>query len=80
MKYQPLKNYLQQKNVTKVTMEFKEIEQILGFPLPRSANVYSAWWDNQSFSHSHARAWIESNRRTNELDLNNKHVSFIKNQ
>jgi len=78
MKYQLLKSFLQQQNVEKVTMQFEEIEKVLGFSLPKSAYIYSAWWDNQSDSHSHTRAWIESNRRTTEVDLINKHVSFIK--
>ena len=35
---------------------FREIEDILGFPLPDSARLYPAWWSNGD-RHSHALAW-----------------------
>ena len=48
-KYERLETYLhnKQKSVENVSLSFKQIDQILGAPLPRSAYTYREWWSNQ---------------------------------
>ena len=41
---------------------FREIEGVLGFALPDSARLYSAWWSNGD-RHSHALAWVAAGFR-----------------
>lgn len=78
-KYQPLGDHLTSSRLAKVTMSFREIEDALGFPLPRSARLYPAWWANErSGSHSHARSWLNANYQTVDLDIGRARVTFVR--
>lgn len=44
--YDPLRDYLQQKTVVEFTLTFDEIEEILGFALPR-ASQRASWWEKE---------------------------------
>ena len=58
--------------------KFQEIEAILGFPLPRSAYSYPAWWSNQSGDgHTQSQSWQSAGWRTGEVDLANQQVTFF---
>ena len=58
---------------------FDEIEAILGFPLPRSAYAYPAWWANQNTpGHSQNFGWKSVGWKTEGLDLNRRRVTFRK--
>jgi len=43
-KYDPLGDYLKKRNLPEFVLSFEEIEDILGFALPRSARR-AEWWD-----------------------------------
>jgi hypothetical protein len=77
-KYEPLSRVLSQRDVSRVRMSFNEIEKHLGFKLPRSAYEYEAWWSNNGTGHSHAKAWLESGWRTEEVDISGKKVTFAR--
>lgn len=63
---------------TEVTYNFKNIEEILGFLLPRSARTYMAWWANDH-SHSHANGgWLSYGWRVRSVDLVTEIVTFNK--
>ncbi|MCA0987229.1 DUF7662 domain-containing protein [Guptibacillus algicola] len=70
-KYGALQDYLRSKitEQEEIWLTFGEIESILGFPLPRSASTYNAWWANEMKSHSHARAWLEVGFKVEGLKL-----------
>ncbi len=55
-KYQPLTAYLADLPTDRVTLTLAAIEQIIGAPLPRSAQARH-WWANTS-SWSWSRAWL----------------------
>lgn len=74
--YALLYDYLQKTDLNKITMTFFELEQVLGFILPRSACTYSAWWANGG--HSHAHAWLDAGYKVERIDLRTKTVSFYK--
>ena len=63
-KYEPLEIYLQSKVLKSrsISLSFKEIENIIGSSLPKSAYIYREWWANQkdSSSRSQAKAWLAS--------------------
>lgn len=61
-KYEALEIYLHDQAAIRaqVTMSFKEIEAVIGAPLPRSAFTYREWWSNQKeySSRPQAKAWL----------------------
>ncbi len=59
--YTPLSRFLQDLSdgVTALEMPFKNVESILGRPLPASARRHNAWWANDSTSHTQSKAWLE---------------------
>ena len=56
-KYDPLKRHLQERPRGEFSLTFKQIEEVLGFPLPNSAQR-PQWWANVTGgSHSQSQAW-----------------------
>jgi hypothetical protein len=49
-KYDPLCDYLKKQNQPDFVLSFEEIEDILGFALPRSAQR-AEWWDDDTPEH-----------------------------
>lgn len=78
-KYINLASHLGGLQANKWTVSFAEIEGILGFPLPKSAYEYPAWWANQTGEgHSHCGSWMRMGWRTENLNLSKREVTFIK--
>lgn len=63
-KYEPLELHLRliPSTVQKASLSFREIERILGAPLPESATTHRAWWANQRGSklRPQAHAWLSA--------------------
>jgi hypothetical protein len=59
-KYAPLQRDLQARTRVDTEVSFAEIEEILGFRLPRSAHEHNAWWSNERETHVQARAWMDA--------------------
>lgn len=58
-KYRPLAEYLFDKNEKKIIMTYKEIEEILGLTLPKTAYKYpQSFWANTE-THSYSSAWMK---------------------
>lgn len=82
-KYENLENYLAHRSKTnwQISLSFKEVEQIIGAPLPRSAYVYREWWSNQSDTSNRpqARAWIRAGYLVEQVNQKQSYgsVSFI---
>lgn len=76
-RYQPLADFLAAKKTGQWDASFAEIEDRLGFPLPRSAYRYPAWWANQSGEgHSQTKGWRSVGWKTTKLDLERRRVTF----
>jgi hypothetical protein len=75
-KYKALPQFLAEKNRPIHRMSFREIENILGFKLPKSAYQHEAWWSNNDTGHSHARTWLQFGWRTEAVDLKRHQVTF----
>lgn len=73
-KYDPLYRYL---NTARITLTYKEIEEMLGESLPKSAYEHSEWWDNNTGSRSQNRAWLDAGWRVAKKDLG-KSITFEK--
>jgi hypothetical protein len=77
-KYDPLRMHLARHRETELPMRFREIEDVLGFALPRSARRHQAWWANEvSGSHVQKASWRKAGRRTARLDLGAERVVFV---
>jgi hypothetical protein len=82
-KYRNLTSHLAslEAHISRCTLSFQEIEEKLGFALPKSAYAYPAWWSNQTGDgHSQSAAWQSIGWRTGELDLTNQRVSFFRHE
>ena len=75
-KYDPISHFLSSLRVSRYRANFQELENIIGFKLPRSALKHPAWWSNDETGHSHARSWLHAGWRTEELDLTSHEVTF----
>lgn len=56
-KYDPLRKYLMLTENETVSLEYNEIEKILGDTLPDSAHKDYRWWLNDDKSHVQSAAW-----------------------
>lgn len=74
-KYLPLYEHLSGLEMRDWRASFAEIEQILGFTLPKSAYSYPAWWSNGS-GMPHSAMWLDAGWRTSDLNLTRKTVHF----
>ena len=72
-KYEPLSRHLRSA-AHPFSMTFAEISQLVG-GLPPSAYQHRAWWAND-LSHVEAHAWLELDRRVEEVDLERQVVRF----
>lgn len=78
-KYTPLKHYLARHATREAPLTFSEVENILGFSLPRSARTHAPWWANEtSGGHVQARAWMDAGWRTSRVDIPAQKVTFIR--
>ena len=76
-KYEPLSRYLSACDGESWSATFKQIEDQLGFPLPRSAREHRAWWSNQKGgNHSQAAGWQNAGWETRDVDLKRGVVRF----
>ncbi len=75
-KYEPLQRHLMGLRVGTWRASFDEVEAILGFPLPRSAFRYPAWWSNDATGHSHSRAWLDAGWKTESVDIEGRALTF----
>ena len=79
-KYMELKKYLQSSAEPCITLSFKDIERIIVNKLPKSAYVHAeAWWSN-SYTHSHAIAWLDAGYETDYVTdtYKDERIIFVK--
>lgn len=78
-KYEPLYRYLCSQSNGTVTLSFTELEKILGFALPKSANTYTMWW-SPGGSHTHCQAWVQAGYRAVNVQqgIQNRQMTFVK--
>jgi hypothetical protein len=53
---------------------FAELEEVLGFPLPKAARTGRTWWKPEAGAH--ARAWTDAGWAAHEVDTAAGHVIF----
>ena len=74
-KYRPLAEYLYEKWDKRIVLTYGEIEKLLGFSLPASANKFpQSYWANTK-THSYATSWLCVGYKA-KVDADNKTVAF----
>jgi|GEM_PF-651327 len=79
-KYAALHDYLLNLADDSWSVTFKDVESVLGFPLPNSARKHRPWWgnQNQNSGHSHALAWADAGWKTSNVDLASESLTFLR--
>ena len=75
-KYEPLTRFLQHQPGSAVRLSFAQIEQLVGFKLPDSAQQKLDWWNNSSSGDEGAEAWRAAGFRSEEVDLAAGELTF----
>ena len=65
-KYLPLNHHLGQRTGDQYAASFAELEEVLGFPLPKTARSNASWWTAEDKPHH--RAWLDAGWRVGEVD------------
>jgi len=77
-KYDPLKRRLLSAKGVSLVLSFKEIEEITGQDLPKSAHEYDEWWSNEDpdkTAHVQSKAWTTAGFDA-EVNLGRGQVTF----
>jgi hypothetical protein len=74
-KYQPLSDRLSAHPHDEWRASFAEIEEVLGFPLPKKARSGSGWWANDPEKGA-GRAWTGAGWSVGDLDWAGESVVF----
>ena len=74
-KYDPLTARLSGHAGPEWRASFAEIEEVLGFPLPKGARAGAVWWRNTG-AQPHQRAWTGADWETADVDHVQGQVTF----
>jgi hypothetical protein len=78
-KYTPLRDHLRQCKSDSLTLQFSEIEQILGAALPKSAHSYRPWWANEADGrHVQAHSWMEAGYLVDDVNQTARRIRFVR--
>jgi len=76
-KYEALAKYLSSlKGKNEVSLKFDEVEDILGFQLPRSASIYRPWWANDRTHIQAIDGWMKAVWSVKSADLVKEVIVF----
>ncbi|RAK51262.1 DUF7662 domain-containing protein [Phenylobacterium deserti] len=74
-KYEPLSEQLRGHSADEWRANFSDLEQVLGFPLPKGARTGRKWWVNDP-EKSHSRAWAAHGWEVGDIDPQAETVIF----
>lgn len=74
-RYDPLRDYLARQPGERVPLTFREIEAVVGFPLPKSKQ-YPAWWSNNPSNNPMTKVWLEAGFVTEQVDISGARLTF----
>lgn len=79
-RYAPLAVWLQQQSLRqeKLSLTFREIEEIIGEALPPSAREHRSWWANDSVGHVQSRQWLEVGWRVSNIVMAEGKIVFTR--
>lgn len=74
-KYKPLSDRLTDHSGEEWRASFSDLEEVLGFPLPKSARKGRAWWGNDG-DKGHHKAWGGVGWNIHDIDPASEYVTF----
>jgi hypothetical protein len=74
-KYKPLSDRLTGHSADEWRASFSDVEEVLGFPLPKGARTGRAWWANDG-DKSHHKAWGGVGWQVGDVDPATGYVTF----
>jgi hypothetical protein len=75
-RYVRLADHLRASGCDVVTMQFAELEAVLGAPLPPSARRHRGWWSNNPSNSGATRVWLAAGYRTADVDMAGERLVF----
>jgi len=75
-KYEPLETFLSAKRWQEVPMTFREIESVIGAPLPPVAYKHRAWWSNNPSNSVITHSWLRAGYKTERVDMGGQTLVF----
>jgi hypothetical protein len=75
-KYTPLGQFLVVQGRDYVPLNFKDIEDVIGFRLPPSAYQHRAWWSNNPTNNVMTAVWTAAGYETTNVDMEKHTVVF----
>jgi hypothetical protein len=76
--YRPLGDYLTGQPGPTCALTFREVEALLGRPLPPSASARRDWWNNRHVQSHAYHGWLATGWRVVSVDLTSQRVTFRK--
>ena len=76
-KYRPLTDFFERLEKYSVTLDIDEIEEILGFTLPKASRFSSFWYRKENYR-SIASTWTSAGYKIRRLDLDKRRITFCK--
>ena len=74
-KYGALRTHLASQPGDRIAMTFEEIENVLGFKLPKSQG-YPAWWSNNPTNNVMTNEWLAAGFKTEQVDIEGRKLVF----
>ncbi|MBI1264740.1 MAG: hypothetical protein GC187_08395 [Alphaproteobacteria bacterium] len=75
-KYDPLRTHLEAQTGSEIPMKFKDIEALIGQPLPPSAFRHRPWWSNNPSNSVITYAWLRAGFETCQVDMGSQKLVF----
>ena len=76
-KYDPIHQFLEGSAAPEVTLSFRQVEVLIGEPLPPSARAHRPWWANDR-KHVQAVSWLDAGFETTSVDIERNAVVFAR--
>ena len=79
-RYAPLAVWLQKQSLRqeKLSLTFREIEEIIGEELPPSAREHRSWWANDPVGHVQSRQWLDVGWRVSNIAMTEGKIVFTR--
>jgi hypothetical protein len=75
-KYGALGDYLRRQHADEVTLNFTEIERIIGSALPPNSQNSPAWWSNAPGNNVMTKVWLDAGFKSERVDIKGRKLTF----
>ena len=75
-RYLKLAQHLNEQKRGEIKLSFRQVEEIINYPLPPSAYRMKGWWTNTKYNAQAKYGWLLAGYRTTSIDIENQMVTF----